>query len=38
MQSTTTYKLPSKLQMLNYSLLGFLIGFPGTVALYHLMA
>ena len=35
MQSTTTYKLPSKLQMFNYSMMGFLIGFPGTVLLYN---
>jgi len=38
MQDTTTYKTPSKLKILYYSLLGFLIGFPGTVLLYNLMA
>jgi hypothetical protein len=37
MQDTTTYKTPSKMRMLNYSLLGFLIGFPGTVLVYYLM-
>jgi hypothetical protein len=37
MQNTTTYKTPSKLTIFNYSLMGFLVGFPGLVLAYNML-